>query len=31
LDLSQRFFAIWLSPKTTAPALRKALFNDNIK
>ena len=31
LDLSQRFFAIWLSPKTTAPALRKALFNDTIK
>ena len=27
-DLSQRFFAIWLSPKTSAQKLRRALFGE---
>lgn len=27
-DLAQRFFAIWLSPKTSAQKLRKALLGD---
>lgn len=31
IELSRRFFAIWLSPQTSAKGLRKALFGNSLQ